>query len=183
MRRAAVAAAASVLLAAAVAPARGADTASGGFQCNAEKIPIRGAVARWEPAKRELRVMFFKAPPSPETVAFWLKQAGSGGTAHDPSMGYFAVVTLKLVKDAPPRVDQAAIESCHFYVHCPTLQANLNRSIFTRRDMKKDFPTFEAALQREGRLRLNARGDEKMGMQSPTHITWDVRVDAPVVVK
>ncbi|HEV8586913.1 MAG TPA: hypothetical protein VGT02_18285 [Methylomirabilota bacterium] len=73
-----LAAAVAVLLAAAAAPARAADTASGAFHCNATSIPIRAAVSRWVPAERELRVMLFKAPPPAEAVKFWT-EAGRGG--------------------------------------------------------------------------------------------------------
>ena len=99
-------------------------------------------------------------------------------------MGYVAVITYTLTS-AAARADQSAIQSYHFYIDCPTLQMNINRSVFTRRDMKADFPEFGATLEPAGRLRVTLRGSEQMGMSMdrPTKATWDLRVDTPVHVK
>lgn len=163
-------------------PAVGQEAVTGAFQCNAEKIPIRGAVARWEPDKKALAVMFFKSPPSAETVKHWAAQPSEGARMIPEGMDYFASITFKMKSDAA-KAGQDAIQSYHFYINCPTLQMNLNRSVFTGRNMSQDFPAFAATLQRGGRLRVTLKGSETMGMSTPVKATWDARVDTAVHVK
>jgi hypothetical protein len=161
--------------------AAAADEVTGAFQCNAEKIPIRGAIARWEPASRKLTLTLFKNPPSPDAIRHWAGQSGGSGVIPQ-GMDYFARITYTL-KDPGASPTQAAIESYHFYIHCPTLQMNLNRSVFTRRDMKGDLPDFNATLKPGGRLKASLKGAEEMGMKVPTKATWDLRVDTAIHVK
>jgi hypothetical protein len=162
--------------------ARAADDATGAFQCNADKIPIRGAVARWESATKKLVLTLFKNPPSADAVKHWASQSSSGGGMIPQGMDYFAKITYTL-KDPGASVDHAAIQSYHFYIQCPTLQMNLNRSTLTRRDMKGDFPEFSAALRPGGRLKATLRGTEEMVLTTPTKATWDLRVDTAIHAK
>jgi hypothetical protein len=174
----------AVMLAAAVAPpARAAGTASGAFQCNATRIPVRAAVSAWDPGKRELRVMLFKAPPPAEAVKFWTETEGRGG--YPTEWEYHAKFTLTL-KDVGAGATQASLDSFHLYVDCPTLQANLTGSGFTPRaaeKLRQGFPAFEATLGPGGRVRMSARGADKLELPTPTSVTWDVRVDAPIYAK
>lgn len=163
-------------------PGLAADDASGAFQCNAEKIAIRGAVARWEPSTKKLVLTLFREPPSADAVRHWANQPSGGGGIIPQGARYFARITYTL-KDPAATVTHAAIESYHFYIDCPTLQMNLNRSTFTRRDMKGDFPDFNATLKAGGRLKTVLRGSEEMGMKTPVKAVWDVRVDTPIHVK
>lgn len=163
-------------------PALAADDASGAFQCNADKIPIRGAVARWEPATKKLVLTLFKEPPTADAVRHWANQPSGGGGVIPQGARYFARITYTL-KDPGASATHTAIESYHFYIDCPTLQMNLNRSTFTRRDMKTDFPDFNAILKTGGRLKTALRGNAEMGMKTPVKTVWDVRVDTPIHVK
>jgi hypothetical protein len=175
--------AAALVLAAAAAPVRAADTAGGALQCNTTRIPVRAAVSRWEPGKRELRVMLFKAPPVGEAVKFWTEGGGQGGYPRE--WEYAAAFTLTL-KDAAARAAQASLQSFHLYVDCPTVQANLTGSGFTARaaqKLREGFPAFEATLGPGGHVRMTARGADKLELPTPTSVTWDVSVDAPVYVK
>jgi hypothetical protein len=182
MRQAAAVAVASVLLAAAAAPARAADTASGAFRCNATTIAIRAAVSRWVPAERELRVMLFKAPPPAEAVKFWTED---GRGAYPTEWEYAAKFTFTF-KDAGAQATQATLKDFHLYVDCPSLQANLTGGSFSARaaeKLRQGFPAFDATLSTGGRVRLTARGADKLELPTPTAVTWDVSVDAPVVAK
>lgn len=182
MRRAA-AAAVLVALASVTSAAHAADTASGAFRCNATSIAVRAAVSRWESAKRELRVMLFKAPPPPEAVKFWTEGGGRGGY---PSEWEYAAAFTFTFKDAGARVTGAELRDFHLYVDCPTLQANLTGSSFTPRaaeKLRQGFPAFEATLAPDGRVRMTARGADKLELPTPTAVSWEVSVDAPVYVK
>ncbi len=69
---------------------------------------------------------------------------------------------------------------------CPTLQVNLSGSGFTPRaaeKLRQGFPVFEATLGADGRVRMTARGADKVELPAPTSVIWDVSVDAPVYVK
>ena len=180
--RAAAGASLLVALAGAVAPARAADMASGGFRCNDATIPVHAAISRWEPKKGELRVMLFQTPPPPEAVKFWT-ESGVGG--YPTEWGYAAVFTFTF-NDAGAHATRVTLRDFHLYVDCPTLQANLTGSGFTPRAaerMRQGFPVFEATLGPGGRVRMTARGADKLELPTPTAVSWDVSLDAPVSVK
>lgn len=172
-----------VVLGAAPPIARSVDSASGEFRCNAASIAVRAGVARWEPAKRELRVMLFGTPPAPDAVRFWTEGGGQGG--YPSEWGYVAAFTFTLPA-AGGRADQASLRDFHLYVDCPTLHANLTGSSFTPSaadKLRRGFPVFEATLAAGGRVRMTARGADRLTLPTPTAVSWDLTVDAPVYVK
>jgi len=159
-----------------------ADTVRGSFRCNATDIPIRATVSVWDTAKRELRVMLFKATPPAEAVKFWI-DGGHGG--YPTEWGYAAKFTFTF-KDESPKASHASVRDYTLYVDCPTLQANLSGGGITPRGrdkLRQGFPTFEAVLSPGGAMRMAARGADKLELPTPTSVSWDVSVEATIAVK
>jgi hypothetical protein len=163
------------------APAQAADSASGAFQCDAQKIPVRGAVARWEPATRKLVLTLFQSPPTPEAIQHWTSLPSGAAAPAPRGLEHFARITYTL--SGSGAVNQAAIANYQILILCPTLQATLTRLGEPDRDMKADFPSFHAMLAPGGRLRTAARGGELLKAKGLVQVTWDVRVDAEIHVK
>ena len=115
-------------------------------------------------------------------MKFWTESAVG---AYPTEWGYAAAFTFTF-KDAGAQATQASLRDFHLYVDCPTLQANLGGSGFTPRaadKLRRGFPEFDAKLSAGGRVRMTARGADKLELPTPTSVTWDVRVDAAIYVK
>jgi hypothetical protein len=113
-------------------------------------------------------------------VKFWTENKGIG--IYPSDWGYAAAFTLTF-NDAAKTVTPATLRNFHLFVDCPSLQANFNGGGLSARAaeaLRQKFPVLEATLAPKGRVRMTAKGADRLELPRPTAVSWDVQVDIPI---